>query len=370
MNTTPQFYSNLWGDLQGNIDTATWTKVQNHWQNGQYLDTFYTLLDYINPALRKTFGNSTQTQFKVPHGSVVVDIQVSNNKIDINCPMVDISSATKVPLLRKAAEINFYPLNLAQLKLNNNQLSYSFSSTLDTCEPYKIYYVLKEICTSADRYDDEFSDKFKAKSIVEPKIEIPPAADLDKAWENTVKIIDETFQFIEYFDSQRWQGSSMDFVVIALKRIDLCTQVQGFLKTELERAISDTANNQVNFNDRLVKGKAFLQGIKDAGKDAFIKNVYKAETFIPEKWRTSGDQVKENIKGAIDQTQKYHNDRNFIASVIESLYLIYDLFYKNNMDNKVNDILKKALADAGGKSWEEASPILLGGLTTIQSTQF
>ena len=67
MNITPNFYKNLWGDLQGNLDVSIWNKVMSAWQEKRYQDTFYTLLDYINPSLRKTFGDANQTEFKVPH---------------------------------------------------------------------------------------------------------------------------------------------------------------------------------------------------------------------------------------------------------------------------------------------------------------
>src|SRR5690606_36270391 len=106
------------------------------------------------------------------------------------------------------------------------------------------------------------------------------------------------------------------------------------------------------------------------GKEAFLKNLYQSEVFIPEKWRTNGEQVKSNIQNAVNNVQKYHNDKNYIGSVIESLYCIYDLFYKNNMDDAVNNILIGALTNSSGKSWEESSGILMTGLQTISNTDF
>ncbi|HEY8936251.1 MAG TPA: hypothetical protein VIM65_13555 [Cyclobacteriaceae bacterium] len=370
MNTTPKFYRNLWGNLQGNLNTSTWTLVTEAWQNKQYLQSFHTLLDYINPSLRAIHGNSSQTEFKVPHGSVVVNIAIKNDSLEIECPMVDISSATRVPLLRKTAELNFYPLSLAQMRLSSNQLVFHYSSTLDTSEPFKTYYVLKEICQTADRYDDEFKEKFKAKSLVEPRVKYASPDEVEKAWTMTNEIINETMQFVAYFDSQRWFGSSLDFMMIALKRIDLCIQVQGFLKNEVERTIGDLGNGQLSVTDRNQIGKKFLQQIQQSGKESFSRNLYQSEIFIPEKWRTNAEQVKNNIQNALTQTQKYHNEKNYIASCIESLYCIYDLFYKNNMDHAINDILFNALDNAAGKTWAESSGILLGGLQSVSNSSF
>ena len=299
MNTSPKFYTNLWGDLQGNLDNSVWTSVTKAWQEKRYEDCFHKLLDYINPSLRSTYGDPSQTRFKVPHGSVVVDITVKDSMINVFCPLVDISGAVRIPLLRKVAELNFYPLNLAQIKLDTNQLSFHYTTTLDTCEPFKVYYVLKEICVTADRYDDEFNEKFKAKNLVEPKVTYPSDDKKEQAWQETNDIINETFAYQTYFDSNRWYGSTLDFYVIALKRIDLCVQVQGFLKNELERVIGELGNNNINITERIQKGRAFLQQIQQAGKETFFKNLYQAQTFIPEKWRTSGEQVKSNIKNAV-----------------------------------------------------------------------
>jgi hypothetical protein len=368
MQSTPKFYKNLWGDLQGNLTASFWATTMKAWQEGRFQDSFYSLLDYINPSLRNTYGNPTQTEFLVPHGSVVVSIKVNNGVLDVSCPLVDISSATRIPLLRRVAELNFYPLVLAQIKLaSSHQLSFHYSSTLNTSEPFKTYYVLKEICLTADRYDDEFREKFKAKSLVEPKVKYFSPAQTDLAWAQVNEIINETFQFITWCDAQRWFGSSLDFTVIGLKRISFCSQLQGFLKSEIDRIIADITNPQINFNERLQNGRNFLAQIQSAGKESFVKNLYLAEVFVPEKWSMNVEQVKKSIETAVVTINKSYQERNYIGGSIQALYCIYDLFNKNNMDHATNTILVNALSAASGKSWQESSGILLGGLQTIQN---
>lgn len=228
----------------------------------------------------------------------------------MTCPLVDITEAMRIPLMRKIAELNFWPLTIAQIKLKANQLTFNYSTTLDTCEPYKIYYVLKEICSTADRYDDELREKFKAKSLVEPKVVYPSPENVAKAWTEANAIIDETFQYQVYFDSQRWQGSTMDFFMIALKRIDLCIQTQGFLKTEMERVMADLNNGQLSVADRNMTASKFLKDLQAKGKDAFAKNLYQADVFVPEKASISGDKVKGMIKDATAKTLQYYNAKN------------------------------------------------------------
>ena len=365
MNNTPKFYPNLWGDLQGKLNSSLWPKVTEYWNEGQFQNSFYTLLDYINSELRNKHGNKEQTQFNVPHGSVVVTITLNNQGVEINCPFVDISEAIKIPLLRRVAEINFYPLGLAEIRLNSNQLYFYYTTPLDTCEPLKMYYVLKEICQNADRFDDEFREKFKAKALVEPKVTPISTGQINTTWASVNDIITETYQFIEYFDSKRWYGSSLDFIIIALKRIDLCTQLQGHLKNEVKRVVTELTDNNVTVTDRVQNGRKFLAQIQQMDKDAFAKNLYEAESFVPEKWRGTVQRVKEDVKIPLEKVEKFHKDQNYIGSCIESLYSIYDMFYQTNMDLAINEILIGSLTMASGKSWQDASGILLTGLQTV-----
>src|SRR5690349_1966492 len=110
MNTTPKFHRTLWGHLQSNMDVSFWNVSTDAWKQGRYLDSFFALLDYINPSLRKTFGNSAQNEFLIPHGSVIVKISIQGDAIEVNSDFVDITNALRIPLLRKVAELNFYPL--------------------------------------------------------------------------------------------------------------------------------------------------------------------------------------------------------------------------------------------------------------------
>lgn len=370
MNTTPKFFKNQWGDLQGKLNSAVWTQVRDAWDQKNYLAAFHKLLDYINSDLRTKFGDSSQTLFVVPHGSVVVTIKITGDTIAVTCPLADITNAVRIPVLRRIAELNFSPLVLAQVKLMGNQLVFNYSATLDTCEPYKMYYVLREICQTADRYDDELIEKFKAANLQEPKIKKPSPEQIDVVWNSVLEIIQETNTYIQYFNGNNWYGSSLDILMLACKRIDLCAQIQGFTKTELERIIATLGDTKINTHDRILAGQKFLQQIQASGKEAFQKNLYEAEVFVPEKARINGEQVKNIVKGYHEQVVKFHNDKNHIGSCIESLYCYYDLFYKNSMDHAINALLLEALGNAAGKTWQDASPVLMAGLQTIVNTNY
>jgi hypothetical protein len=365
MTETITFYKNLHGDLQGSLDSPKWEVVMNEWQKNNYVQSFYSILDYVNPEIRKTFGNASLTEFSIPHGSVIVNISITNSEMLITCPFMNISEAIKLPLLRRVTELNFHPLVLAQIRLKEDKLEFHFSSALQLAEPFKIYEVLREICRYADWYDDEFREKFKAKNLVEPKVTYLPDTESEKAWQQTNSIADETLSIVQYFESQRWYGYASDYLVIGLKRIDLLLQTQGFLKNELETAIENTHSA----SGGLDKGKDFFSKLKKGGKDALAKNLYQAVTFIPEKWRTNLHHIQQGTEGTISSAEYHHKNLNYIASCNVMHFYIYDLFYKNNLDAHVNETLLQGLAEASGKTWKDASSALLNALKKLTANQ-
>ncbi len=347
--------------MQGTLNTDKWEEVMMAWNNKQYHKTILNLFDYVNPEIIKVFGNASLTEFSIPHGSVVLNISMHDSYFKVTCPFMDISESLKLPLLRRVAELNFHPLTLAQIKLNKDKLEFQYTMPLPMAEPFKVYEVLREICKYADWYDDEFREKFKAKNIVEPKVTYLQPDQVDKAWEQTNAIIDETLSYIHYFESQRWYGYASDYLIIGLKRIDLLLQTQGFLKNELETAIENTHSA----TGGLEKGKDFFSKLKKGGKDALAKNLYQAVTFIPEKWRTNLHHIKGGIEDAYNNAEYYHKNLNYLAACNAMHFYIYDLFYKNNLDAHVNEILLEGLAESSGKTWKEASAILSTSLKKL-----
>lgn len=370
MNTTPKFHPTLWGHLQSNMDVSYWPVATDAWNQGRYLDSFFAVLDYINPSLRKTFGNAAQNEYAIPHGSVIVKIAIKGESVEVNSDFVNITDALRIPLLRKVAELNFYPLGLSQIRKQGDNLNFHYTCTLDTCEPFKIYYVLKEICKTADQYDDDFREKFKTKNLVEPKI-IPCTQDeSERAWTITQEIIDDTLNFANYFDSQRWYNQTFDILGIGLKRIEYAVRPQGFIKNEIERVIGEMANQNLGVIDRNKYARDLLGQLKQMPKDQLAKSLYKTEIFVPEKWNLSLENVQRNLDGFSANAQKYLNEHNHIMAVMECLFAFYNLFYNNYVEKRVSDEIGASLAAASGKNWNEAAPILVQSIMNVKNGIF
>ncbi len=76
-------------------------------ENQEYLKSFYSLLDYINGEFRTRYGNVQGNEFHIPHGSIVVNIKLDNEKLSITAPFVSLPEKGRIPLLSQVAGLNF-----------------------------------------------------------------------------------------------------------------------------------------------------------------------------------------------------------------------------------------------------------------------
>jgi len=296
-----------------------------------------------------------------------VEITLRDGQMEVVSPFVSVKGAIQVPLLRKVAELNFYPLCLAAIHMNEEKLFFHYKAPLDTCEPYKIYYVLKEICQTADTYDDDFANKFKTTNLVEPKVTFFSGEQVDKAWSQTNLIIQEVMQYADFFESKRWYGFALDFLNTGIKRISYCVQPQGFLKNELTRAIDETMDKNVNVLDRVKRARAFLQQLVQLGKESFAKSMYQAEVFVADKWNDSFEHVKKGMTDSQGYVRQAISEQNYIGACNEAYYFMYNHLQYNYVSKGVFDIVEGGLRNAAGKEWNEAATILADTMQSVIS---
>lgn len=365
MNITPTFERSPLGSTKSKINTPYWDTVMETFDNKRYSEVLNALLTYINPELIGSYGNKEKNTFEIPHGSVVVKIKQTNDEIIVEAPFLDISSSAKIPLMRQVSQINFYPLTLTKIVLGDDQkLNFIYRGPLELCDPYKLYDTFREICINADRYDDEFITKFKATRIQEPRIVKYNQTELDAIWLKVQSYVTEGFDYIAYFESKRITDFIYDALKTTFTKIDYYIAPQGFLRNEFENIIVDIDSN-APYNDRIFRAKEFLTKLRNYNKDVFLQDIYKTDVFIPFKYKSSMENVRKNFQNAYDTAIDEINRRSFMGA----FYTIYNeflrMFYYNNVEDDLADIIADALTNAAQKPWEEAANILREAFDTI-----
>jgi len=364
MNNFPIFYNSLYSSTASKVKVELWDTTLAAYDEKQYLKSFHLLMDYVNPELRAKYGNADGTAFKVPHGSVVVNVAITDEMLNISAPFLEVNQQTIVPLLRQVCSLNFSALDLAQIYLRENRLDFEYSCKLNETNPYKIYYILREICDIGDKYDDEFVTQFGTKRLYEP-IVTPFAPDkAEQAYQTIQNIIKQALEYTAYFESKRNYSQAWDFIAGALRQIDFYAHPQGQLKNDLDKAVSE-ANAEEPLAGLVTDMKNFLEEWQAMDKAKFIADLYDIETFIPTKRRSSLENIQENLEKLYERAGKGIKDGYQSAVAVDILFNFYNVYYHNNLQEDVNIVLIDALEKSSGKPWEQAASILYAALKKI-----
>ncbi len=366
MNNCPIFYKSLYSSTASKMKVELWDATIAAYDEKQYLKSFHLLMDYVNPELRTKYGNADGTSFKVPHGSVVVNVAINNDTFSVSAPFLEVNQSSIVPLLRQVCSLNFSALDMAQIYLRENRLDFEYSCNINETNPYKIYYILREICDIGDKYDDEFVNTFQAKRLYEPQITPFSADKATQAFQTIQAIITQALEYTTFFESKRNYSQAWDLIAGSLRQIDYYVHPQGQLKNYLEKAIRD-ANEESPLPGLVTNMKSFLEEWQKMNKEQFVADLYDVEIFIPTKRRSSLQNIQENLQKLYDRANKGIQDGYQSAVAVDILFNFYNVYYHNNLQEDVNTVLVEALEKSSGKAWEEAANILFNALKKVMN---
>jgi len=368
MQTNLSFYKTIAGSLNSHVDVDIWDKVQHLYETGNYTEAIRGCINYINPEIERKFANADKTEYNVPHGSMIVEVKITKAELSITAPFLNIENSKRIPILRQVTQINFTPLTISRIELEGEQLYFKYSCPLNVAEPYKVYDVLREICINADSYDDEFIHKFDAKRIHEPKIESYTSEQKDFVWTTVQQFVKEAFNAYEQLENKRLTTYLWDVLVITILKIDYFCAPQGVLRNDMEKTLI-YLNSKEDYYQRLSTGKDFLRKIQNADRTKFYNDLYKIEVFVPYKFRTNQESVRNILKYAYETSEKEIKAMDFIGASCTLEYGILNLFYSNNIEDEITDILTDAMIECSGKSMQETAKSLFEAVKKVMTTE-
>ena len=364
MNKSPIFRPSLFSGTASKMQVALWDECTTAFDEKQYLKGFHLLMDYINPELRKKYGNADGTSFKIPHGSIIVNISIDKETFNVSAPFLEVNKQAAVPLLRQICSLNFTELDLAQIYLHEERLDFDFSCKMSETNPYKIYYLLQEICSTGDKYDDEYVTKFDAKRLYEPIVTPFDADKAETAYQTIQEIIKEALEYAAFFESKRYFGQAWDVIGMALRQIDYYAHPQGQLLNDLHRAVSDM-NADRPTPEVVAEAKVFMESLQNMDKAQFIADLYDIEIFVPTKRRSSLQNIQENMEKLYERAGKGVETGNQMQASVDMLFNFYNIYYHNNVQDDIHFLLTETFENASGKSWEDAASVLYKALKKI-----
>lgn len=369
MKQTLTFIPPVIASTESKINVESFDASVEAFENHEYRQSFYALLDYIDKEFRTTYGDAAGNEFHIPHGSIIVHIKLDDEKLSITAPFVCLPEKGRIPLLRQVAGLNFNAMDLSMIYLKDEQLSFEYSCPIQLINPYKIYYILEEICRTGDRYDDEFETKFGAHRIYEPKITPYADADIDRIYEALQVCCRECLEAVKYFESSRKYGYIWNIVDTTMMKFMYFANPQGQLLNDMQKAIRDMDREDLPLPEIIAQGKTVIEKLQHLTKAELAESLYYAETFIPSKRRSNLQNIQENFEDSYKKISNYMESGDYMTACIMMLYKFYEMYYYNNLQENVNRVVVKALQQGSAQSWEKAAPVLYQAMEAIMEDE-
>lgn len=357
MNTAPVFDKSFLPPMMSLLNSDYWGTVIKTYESKQYLETVYATLDYIQEGLSEKSLNTEKTLYSLPHGSIMVNLEIKEKHLYIDAPFLKIPAKYLIPLMRQVAELNFGTLVLAQIKLEGSEIHFRYDSPLELCEPFKLYRVIEEICIQADANDDVFIEKFGAERCSEMQVEPFSQEQIDLAYEKFQAYLQEAIQYHDYFITRRFESFGWDAYYIAFTKIDYFMRPQGFLKAEIEKMVKELNANSP-FNEKILKGRKSVEKLLEMDKTKFAESMYQSKQFISEKPSYHIGNVQNYLRKTFENSKEEMEKKDYIGAALTMLTGFYGLIYYYVIPKNIYEMINEGLQSSATLEWEEAAKIL------------
>ena len=364
MKTTHPFVAPVLGSTQSKVNMEAYEQAIDQYNEGNYLGAFYQLLDHLNPEFRTKYGNADGTEFHIPHGSILVNIRIADDRLHISADFLVLPEKGRVAMLRQVADLNINRLMLARFRKEGDKLMMEYACPLSQSHPHKLYFILRNICHVGDRYDDEFCTKFGARRSYEPQVTPYPEEEVARIHEAVRQTCRETLDAVKEYETERKYGYSWNVIDIALYKISYFAQPQGQLMNDLDKAVDDM-DKELPVAELVTKGKAFLERLLAMPREELARDLYFVDTLVSAKRRSSLNNVQENFKEVYKEAADAIEAENYERSAVRILYKFYEMYFYNDVQDDLNAVIANALRKSAGKSMEEASEILFEALEKV-----
>ncbi|MDR1181240.1 MAG: hypothetical protein LBL13_04625 [Bacteroidales bacterium] len=365
MNKALTFNLSTIASTASKMNDAAFDESEKAFEEKQYKQSFYSLLDYINGSFRTKYGNADGTEFTIPHGSVILNLKLENDTLKITAPFLSLPEKNRVPLLRQIAGLNFNNMDLAAIVLKNSQLFFEYSCPLSLVNPYKIYYVLREICSTGDKYDDEFVTKFGAQRIYEPEVTPYNPKTVDTIYDVIQLSCQEGLDALKEFESSRKYGFAWNIIDTVLMKILYYAHPQGQLMNDLNKAVWNMDREDIPLPEVVVQGKQMLERLQSMTKEALAEDLYYVETFVPDKYRSGLANIQANFEKPFENVCKAIENNDFLYCYLVIIFQFYKMYFYNLVQDDINAVVVDALQRSSAQPIEEAAKILYETMNNI-----
>lgn len=231
-----------------------WNEADVLFKNKKHHQSIATFFDYLRDEQVENVSHEQkglEGSFLLYQGSKIVKGFYNKDSLQAETRLA-LMPQPNVPVMRRLLEMNF-TLNYTRYAIKKDELFMKFDSDIETANPGKLYYGLKELAIKADKQDDLLVQDFTTLLPVETNhiIEISEK-EKEIKYAYLQKWIAETLELIATVDADKYSGGIAYLLLALIYRIDFLIVPEGKLLLEIEKII------EIYFkkDDRLVTEKS------------------------------------------------------------------------------------------------------------------
>lgn len=256
-----------------------WNEADALFKEKKFRESITVFFEYLrdddleNVAVETTEERSI---FRFYQGSKVINGFYDNENFEAEVVLATMPQPS-VPVMRRLLEMNFN-LYYSRYALTGDKLCMLFDSDIETANPSKLYYGLKELATKSDKQDDLLVQDFTSLVATGTEhIEEIPEEEKEIKYKYFQKWIKEALDIVEGIDIDKFSGGIAYMLLALAYRIDYLITPQGKLQQDIEKVVETYFRK----DDRLVTEK------NQEMIDCFMKLSTKAkENFFPYLFRS------------------------------------------------------------------------------------
>jgi len=275
-----------------------WTDADNLFKEKKYtesLDAFFEYLrdDSVSNVVHER--NERHGRFEFYQGSKIVRGSYDNEHLQAEVTLAKMPNAS-VPVMRRLLEMNFN-LYYSRYALNGEILCMRFDSEIETANPNKLYYGLKELSTKGDKQDDLLVQDFSALQTTDTAhiMEIP-TGEKEVKFQWLQKWIADMLAYIKTLDADKFSGGIAYLLLALAYRIDYLIVPEGKVMHELEKIVEiyfkKDERQTIEKNRDMIAG---FERLKNIPKDEVFASLYRSRhTFAivsPQNYKTVSDAI-------------------------------------------------------------------------------
>ena len=333
-------------------------------ERGEYAQAIGLLIDALNEDFREKYGNANGTSFKIPHGSIVVNIDITADSLKISADFLKLPQKGRVAMLRQIAEMNINNLMLARFVKNGDFLQMEYKCPLSDTHPHKIHAVIHNICAIGDKYDDEFCTRFNAQRCYTPRVQPFTPEEVDHAYDGLQIIGSLALMATEEYLRQRRYIYAWTIIRGAIYQFCFFANPQGQLINDIEKAL-ESMQDERPLEELVARGTAFLKNLLDISQKDLAADLYSVEMMVSMKIHTTLQEVQEDFEDLHEGITQAMQERDYDQVVTRLYYSFYQLLAENNIPLLLEFLIVSALQKSADKPMKEAAEILKEAIDKI-----